>query len=179
MKIMACFLLIAAIIIIIYSVGSLQCTVQDRQIAASNTFTAFASTIWTQTTQADFNLGSLTQVDTTTIPNDVILAKNGNNYRGSGNLRSQVLNTGRQGSTMDLLIWNVTLPASTSISFDVRASNTSFSATSGSPAWVAVGSTSPVSAGLPKGQYMQWRANLATSNNARTPDLTDVQIWYH
>jgi hypothetical protein len=178
-RIIACFLTAAAILIIIYSIGSAQCNLQDRQTAASNTFTAFTSTIWTQTTRADFELGSPTRVDTATIPNDVILAKNGANYRASGNLRSQVLNTGRQGSKMDLLMWNVTLPASTTITFAVRASNTSFGVTSTSPAWINVGSTSPVSTGLPKGQYMQWRATLETTNNQRTPDLKDVQIWYH
>jgi hypothetical protein len=164
---------------IISSIGSLQCNVQDRQTATSNTFTAFASTIWTQTTRADFELGALNNVNTATIPGDVILGTTSGHYRTSGNLRSQVLNTGSPLTKFDLLVWSVSLPTSTSITFYVRASNTSFSPTSGSPAWINVGSTSPVSAGLPKGQYIQWRANLATTNTARTPALHDVQVWYH
>lgn len=179
MKTITYIMVVIAILVLIYGTGSIEGKYQDTKKATGNTFSAFSSTIWTQTTQADFNLGSLTRVDITTISGDVILAKSGNNYRATGNLRSQVLNTGRQGSTWDLFTWNVTLPTSTSITFDVRASNTQFSATAGSPAWVSVGSTSPVSTSLPKGQYMQWRANLATSNNQRTPDLQDIQIWYH
>ena len=147
--------------------------------ATGNTFTAFTSIIWNQTTQADFTAGSNTNVDLTAVPGDVLLGKTSGHYRASGNLRSQVLNTGKKGTVVDLLTWNVTLPASTSITFSVRASDTSFSATAGSPAWINVGSASPVSAGLPKGQYVQWRANLATSNNSVTPALHDVQIWYH
>jgi hypothetical protein len=164
---------------IISSIGSLQCNVQDRQTATSNTFTAFASTVWTQTTRADFELGLLTNVDTSTISGDVILGTTGGHYRSSGNLRSLVLNTGRPGTKIDLLYWDATLPASTSITFYVRASDTAFTASSGSPAWINAGSTSPVSTGLPQGRYIQWRANLATTNNQRTPDLKEVQVWYH
>jgi hypothetical protein len=170
---------LAAVLVIIYAVGSVQCNFRDTASATSNTFAAFTSTIWTQTSRADFNAGVKSNVDIDTTSGDVLLGRNGNKYYTSGNLRSQVLNTGRQGTTIDILLWDVTLPASTSITFDVRASNTAFTASSGSPAWTSVGSASPVSAGLPKGQYIQWRANLATTNNQRTPDLKEVQIWYH
>ncbi len=98
MKIIACFLSVTAIMIIIYGIGSLQCSFQDRQTAASNTFTAFASTVWTQTTRADFELGVLYQVDTANSPGDVQLAiQSGQNRYSSGNLASQVLNTGMKG----------------------------------------------------------------------------------
>jgi hypothetical protein len=179
MKKIACIMSTVAVLVIIYGAGSIQGYFQDTARATSNTFTAYSSTIWTQTTRADFNAGSKTNVNVDTIPGDVILGTNAGHYRLNGNLRSQVFNTGRQGSKIDLLYWDAILPPQTTITFYVRASNTSFTMTAGSPAWINVGTMSPVSAGLPKGQYIQWRANLATSNNAVTPDLKEVQVWYH
>jgi hypothetical protein len=179
MRTVACTLLLAAILIIIYGAGSIQCNFRDTASATGNTFAAFASTVWTQTTRADFNAGPKSNVDTDTTPGDVLLERNGNHYRTSGNLRSQVLNTGREGTTLDLLLWKANVPSSTTLTFFVRASDKPFDAKDDSPKWINVGTTSPVSTGLPEGQYIQWRANLATSNNQRTPDLNEVQVWYH
>jgi hypothetical protein len=179
MRTIACILSLAAVLIIIYGAGSTQCNFRDTATATGNTFAAFASATWTQTTRADFNAGLKSNVDTDTVPGDILLDRTGNHYRTSGNLRSQVLNTGSHGTTPDMLSWDANVPSSTTITFYVRASDERFDANDDSPKWINVGTTSPVSAGLPGGQYIQWRANLATSNNQRTPDLKEVQVLYH
>jgi hypothetical protein len=101
-------------------------------------------------------------------------------YVSTGTIASQVLDTGISGATWNALFWDETTPASTNITFEVRASNTSFLPDSGEPpSWVSVGGTSPVTSGLPSGQYMQWRATLTTSDTSKTPTLQEVTIDYY
>jgi len=101
-------------------------------------------------------------------------------YVSSGTIASQVLDTGISGATWNALFWDETAPASTSITFEVRASNTSFLPDSGEPpSWVSVGGTSPVTSGLPSGRYLQWRATLTTSDISKTPTLHEVTIDYY
>ena len=101
-------------------------------------------------------------------------------YVSTGTIASQVLDTGISGATWNALFWDETTPASTNITFEVRASNTSFLPDSGEPpSWVSVGGTSPVTSGLPSGQYMQWRATLTTSDTSNTPTLQEVTTDYY
>jgi predicted ribosomally synthesized peptide with SipW-like signal peptide len=101
-------------------------------------------------------------------------------YVSTGTIASQVLDTGISGATWNALFWDETTPASTNITFEVRASNTSFLPDSGEPpSWVSVGGTSPVTSGLPSGRYMQWRATLTTSDTSKTPTLHEVTIDYY
>ena len=44
--------------------------------------------------------------------------------------------------------------------------------------WTSVGGTTPVASGLPFGRYMQWRATLATTDQAVTPVLSEVVVDY-
>jgi hypothetical protein len=100
-------------------------------------------------------------------------------YLSSGTLASQVLNTLTASSTWDELSWNEILPANTDITFEVRASNTPFAAGAGTPSWTDLSpADSPVTTGLPSGQYMQWRATLSTTDTSQTPVLQDVTITY-
>lgn len=46
----------------------------DTEQSASNTFQAWVSQLWTQTTQADFASGTSVQTDTTSSPGDVLLS---------------------------------------------------------------------------------------------------------
>jgi len=100
-------------------------------------------------------------------------------YVMSGTIASQVLDTGTAGATWFRLLWNETLDSGTDITFEVRASDTAFLKDAASPAWIPVGGTSPVNSGLPSGRYMQWRATLSTSDDARTPVLHDVTVEYY
>ncbi len=95
----------------------------------------------------------------------------------TGTIASQVLNTTRPGSGWVSLSWVESLPSGTDITFEVRASDTPFSAGDGSPSWTSVGGTSPVTGGMPSGQYKQWRATLSTSGS-NTPTLSEVTVIY-
>jgi len=65
------------------------------------------------------------------------------------------------------------------ITFEVRASDTPFLKDDATPSWTPAGGTSPVTSGLPSGQYMQWRATLTTSDPAETPVLHEVTVEYY
>lgn len=99
-------------------------------------------------------------------------------YYASGTLASQVNDTGSADTSWHQLSWSETLLAGTDITFEVRASDTSFLKTDASPSWTAVGGTSPVTSGLPGGRYQQWRATLTTSVSGNTPTLHDVTVTY-
>jgi phosphodiesterase/alkaline phosphatase D-like protein len=96
----------------------------------------------------------------------------------NGTLASNVWDTSVSGETWQTLSWDETLHANSNITFEVRASDTSFAQGASSPAWISVGGSSPVTSGLPPGQYMQWRATLTTSDNFNTPVLHDVTVAY-
>ena len=100
-------------------------------------------------------------------------------YVSSGTIASQVRNTGVAGARWDALFWDETLESGTNITFHVRASNTSFAKDASSPSWTLVGDTSPVTSGLPSGQYMQWRATLTTSDTSKTPTLHEVRVYHY
>jgi hypothetical protein len=100
-------------------------------------------------------------------------------YVSSGTIASQVLDTGVAGARWDALFWDETLPSNTDITFEVRASNTSFAKNATTPSWTFVGGTSPVTSGLPSGRYLQWRATLTTSDTSKTPTLHEVTIDYY
>ncbi|MCD4821902.1 MAG: DUF2341 domain-containing protein [Methanococcoides sp.] len=78
---------------------------------------------------------------------------------------------------IDGLFWDETLASGTDISFEIRASDTLFLKGDEAPSWTSIGSTSPVTSGLPSGKYVQWRATL-TSAEGNTPMLHEVRLYY-
>jgi len=100
-------------------------------------------------------------------------------YVSTGTIASQVLNTGVVGARWDALFWDEILESGTNITFHVRASNTSFAQGATSPSWILAGETSPVTSGLPSGQYMQWQATLTTSDTSKTPTLHEVRVYHY
>jgi len=99
-------------------------------------------------------------------------------YFGSGTVASQVYDTGLDGAGWTELTWSEMLDAGTDITFETRASDTAFGKDDAAPAWIGVGGTSPVTAGLPSGRYKQWRATLTTADPSKTPALHDVTMYY-
>jgi len=95
-------------------------------------------------------------------------------YCSSGTIASNVWDTGSAGQPWTYLAWQETVPSGTGITFAVRASNTIFNMGDNTIPWIPVGSTSPVTSGLPSGRYMQWQATLTTSSNFYTPVLHSV-----
>lgn len=102
----------------------------------------------------------------------------GPQYYNTGTITSQVLDTEAAGTDWIGLSWNETFQSGTDITFEVRASDTSFGKGAASPSWTAIGGTSPVTNGLPSGEYMQWRAILSNSDPTNTPTLHEVTIYY-
>jgi hypothetical protein len=100
-------------------------------------------------------------------------------YYTPGTIASQVLDTGVAGARWAALFWDETLPSNTDITFEVRASNTSFAQNATTPSWSFVGGNSPVTSGLPSGRYLQWQATLTTSDTSKTPTLHEVTIDYY
>jgi hypothetical protein len=62
----------------------------DLESSSNNTFQAWTSRQWTQTTQADFNTGVLNNVDTSSSPGDVRLAATSNWYDMTWSRRAPV-----------------------------------------------------------------------------------------
>ncbi len=100
-------------------------------------------------------------------------------YVSSATIASPVRDTGIPGARWDGLFWDETLPANTHITFEVRASDTLFTADNATLTWTPLGGTSPVTSGLPSGRYMQWRATLTTSDTSVTPLLNDVRVYHY
>lgn len=101
-------------------------------------------------------------------------------YVSSGTIASQVRDTGITGARWDALSWSETLPASTDINFEVRASDTQFDKSGDTPSWTGLGTAdSPIESGLPRGQYMQWRTTLTTSDTSKTPTLHEVIVYHY
>jgi len=126
----------------------------------------------------DFNIG-INKADFSQSTGHLALTATLQYYYSSGTLASQVLDTGANGAAWDALCRDETLPSGTNITFKVRASNTMFTKDAVTPAWVSVGSTSPVISGLPSGRYKQWQVTLTTTDTSNTPTLHGVRVYYH
>ena len=151
----------------------------DIEPASTNSAQGWSASLWTQTSQADFEAGIINQVDTSSSPNEVMLDTETSEYYTSGTLASQVLDTGVAGTTWNMLFWDETLMSNTDITFEVRASDTLFNAGDATPSWTNIDGTSPVITGLPAGRYKQWRAVLTTSDTSNTPTMHEVRLYYY
>jgi hypothetical protein len=102
-------------------------------------------------------------------------------YLSLGTIASQVWDTGVAGDRWDGLFWDEILEPGTDITFEVRASDSPFAKDTppGTLPWFPVGGTSPVTSGLPSGQYMQWQATLTTSDTSKTPTLQEVRVYHY
>lgn len=115
------------------------------------------------------------------VPTTSVGSEENVSYVSSGTLASQVYDSGTNGTGWYELNWSETLPASTDITFEVRANDTSFNKSDVTPAWTDLGSAdSPVNL-TPysiTGRYFQWLANLLTGDTAVTPILHNVTVYY-
>jgi len=95
-------------------------------------------------------------------------------YQGSGSYLSRMIDSGG-AAAWDTIAWTAELPNGTSLNLSVRTGNTP--APDGS--WSAFMPVSGPVAGLSlNGRYLQYRADLTTSNVNVTPSLRDVTIAY-
>jgi len=93
-------------------------------------------------------------------------------YASSGTIAPQVRDTTVSGARWDGIFWDETLQSNTDITFEVRAADT---LVGGFPD----ASWTPVTSGLPSGQYMQWQATLTTSDISKTPTLHEVRVYHY
>jgi hypothetical protein len=100
-------------------------------------------------------------------------------YASSGTIASQVYDSQIASAIWDELYWSESLNSGTDITFEVRASDTSFAKDSTALAWTNLGTAgSPVDLNA-AGKYFQWRATLTTSGDRSvTPILHDVTVYY-
>ncbi len=94
----------------------------------------------------------------------------------TGTIASDVRDVGTK--TWEWLTWTETVPSNTDISFEVRASDTLFTKDDNTIPWISVGSSPPVSSGLPTGRYIQWRATLTTTDTRYSPLLHYVSAQF-
>jgi hypothetical protein len=97
----------------------------------------------------------------------------------TGSLASQVLDTGTAGGKWNAIFWDTTLPSNTTITIEVRASDTAFAKGDITPSWTGIGGTSPVLNGLPSGRYKQWRVSLNSSDPINYPVLSEIRTYYY
>lgn len=99
-------------------------------------------------------------------------------YYSSGTIASQVYDSQIAGAIWDELYWSESLNSGMDITFEIRASDTSFAKDSTALAWTNLGTAgSPVDLSA-TGKYFQWRATLTTSDMSLTPILHDVTVYY-
>ncbi len=172
-------LIALAVLAVAGGIGGTRGSFYDAESAADNEFQAWAASAWALTSQADFAAGILDRVDTVSDQGNVILETTGAVYADNGTVASPVLDTAVPGEAWNALAWDASLEAGTSISFEVRASDTIFAAGDLLPGWLDAGGVSPVMSGLPSGRYLQWRAALSTSDNTVTPALQEVRVYHY
>jgi len=79
-----------AVVLLASSVGVTAGSFVDLESSSGNTFGSWTSTLWKQTTQADFNAGVLSNVDVATSPGDVKLAVKSDWYNTAWSRRAPV-----------------------------------------------------------------------------------------
>ena len=79
-----------AVVLLTSNMGVTHGSYIDTEISSGNMFTAFTSTLWAQTTQADFNAGVISNVDTLSSPGDVKLAARSDWYNLGWGYRKKI-----------------------------------------------------------------------------------------
>lgn len=98
-------------------------------------------------------------------------------FESSGYLATKIIDGGVNGTFWNKLVANETLPANTTITFEVRASDNPFGITATDPPWILVGNVTVLPDNI-KGRYFQWRATLNTTDPFVSPILRDVTVGY-
>jgi hypothetical protein len=80
-----------AVVVLTSNVGVTQSFLVDTEGSSGNSLTAFTSTLWTQTTQADFGAGVLNNVDTLSSPGDIRLATRSDWYNTGWGYRKRII----------------------------------------------------------------------------------------
>ncbi len=97
-------------------------------------------------------------------------------YYLTGNYKANVLNSAADGTKVHQVGWNpTTQSAGTDMDIYVRASNTTFAAGDGTPAWTSVSNGEDPSV---VGRYIQWMSTFTTTSSTTTPKIEDITLTY-
>jgi len=99
-------------------------------------------------------------------------------YHKTGTVLGPIQDTGGAGSLWLELDWQLAAPGNTQIQLAARTADKVFQQDDKTLAWQNITASPPVTANLPSGRYLQWRATLSTTNTANTPALRGVTIRY-
>jgi len=146
-------------------------------VSVNNTNRLPSFGIKTQTTESDFSSGTNSNTNITAQSGDIILNKqDGVNYYTFGTFISSAIDL-MADDYMDITYINfsTTMPNSTNITLQTRTSATEAMLSNSSWSSVYVNDSLVESEDY---QYIQYKANLSTTNTTVTPTLHDVKISY-
>jgi hypothetical protein len=98
-------------------------------------------------------------------------------YNTTGSFTSSVIGLGGGVTNLTTLDYTVTTPAGTAITVDIRGGNTPVPDGSWTPWQTGIASGGDISA-LGSSQYVQYRANLTTTDTTVSPALEDITVNY-
>ena len=146
-------------------------------VSVNNTNRLPSFGIVTQTTETDFSSGTNSNTNTTANSGDILLNKqNSTDYYSQGIFISSAINL-RAEDYMNItyINWTATIPNNTNITLQTRTSATEAGLTNANWSSVCVNDSLIESEDY---QYIQYRANLSTTNTLVTPTLHDIKINY-
>lgn len=168
-----------------------QATEQQRQTRANLVYSRMALTItssdyvsnavidWTDNLYSDFITGTTTNTSVLGIGS---ITLTGPSYNTNGIYTSKSLDTGFTAN-YTIIAWTSITPAGTTLSFQVRAADSiaalnaaAFSGPDGSTDDYYTISGATLNETVNENQYIQYRAYLSTTDNAKTPELQEVTI---
>ncbi|MDD5086658.1 MAG: Ig-like domain-containing protein [Candidatus Nanoarchaeia archaeon] len=129
------------------------------------------------TTESDFNESTKNNVDTETQSGSILLSKqNLSDYYSSGTFTSSIIDLSADSNmNITYINWTETRPAGTNVTMQTRSSATQ--AALSSKEWSSVYIDDSI-IDIPHYRYIQYRANLSTSDTLVTPEVHDVKISY-
>lgn len=97
-------------------------------------------------------------------------------YKTSGTYTSAVYDSGMIGTIWGTVSWNVVLPVGTSVTVNSRTGNTAVPDASWDSWSTAYTTSTGENITSSAAQYIQFRANLATTSNIRSPGLAEIKL---
>ncbi len=146
-------------------------------VSVNNTNRLPSFGIVTQTTETDFSSGTNSNTNITSQSGDIILNKqNSTDYYSQGIFISSAINLRASGNmNITYINFSTTMPAGANITLQTRTSATESGLTNASWSSAYVNNSLIESEDY---QYIQYMANLSTTNTIVTPTLHDVSVNY-
>jgi len=146
-------------------------------VSVNNTNRLPSFGIVTQTTESDFSSGTNSNTNTTANSGDILLNKqNSTDYYSQGNFISSAINLlAEDNMNITYINWTSVTPAGTNITLQTRTAVTEAILINSS--WSPVYTNNSLIESEDY-QYIQYRANLSTTNTLVTPTLHDIKINY-